>query len=250
MTLFVVYIPNYIRRNIFITVKIFMKDQKGAYMIKIVATQVEPEYQVSPLFEDDFRMQEVVLIGAYNRKSGSAELIDFIGKFEDYADDLNDILCKEKDPDKAVKEMTDYFDLSSAYGPDYTPSSDLEDWKKAISEIEYTQYEEHILTCLTGRKYARITIRGCSQSEWATLIYPADWTEDELSNFEIEYFDLGTEWSLDSEDYDLGATFYYTHTFADEKAKEEMADFFGVDKEEIQLKVLEGYKKIPEYRVL
>lgn len=219
-------------------------------MIKIVATQVEPEYQVSPLFEDNFRMKDVVLIGDYNGKSGSKELIDFIDQFEQNASDLEEILHEEKDPRKAVNEMTDYFDLSSAYGPDYTPSSNVEDWKKAISEIEYTQYEEYILTCLTGKKYARATIRGCSQSEWATLIYPADWTEDDLSTFEIEYFDLGTEWILDSDDYDLEATFYYTHTFADEKAKEEIADFFGVDKEEIQLKVLEGYKKIPEYRVL
>lgn len=219
-------------------------------MIKIVATQVDPEEQESPLSEEDFRMQEVVLIGDYNRKSGSKELIDFIDRFEQNASDLDEILHEEKDSQEVIKEMTDYFDLSSAYGPDYTPSSDVEDWKKAIDEIEYTQYEEYILTCLTDKEYARTTIRGCSQSEWATLIYPADWTRDELSDFEIEYFNLGTEWKLASEDYDSGATYFYTHTFADEKAKEEMADFFGVDKEEIQLKVLEGYKKIPEYRVL
>lgn len=221
-------------------------------MGNFIATQVDPENQESPLMEygmDDIRMQEVVIIGDYNRRSGNPELIDFIKVFEEYADDFSEIIEETKNPQKALDEIIKYFDLSSKYGNDYTPSHDIAVWKVALKAVETTDYEAEVLHALTGKEYEKDSMHGAGQSDWANIVRPTEWSSDDFDHFEAEYFNTGTEWIVSPMDDLDESESIYVYAWDVEGIKREIAESLGADPKEIQLKVFDGYEKIPKYRL-
>lgn len=221
--------------------------------IKFIATQVDPEMQQPPLAMDgmdDIRMQEVLILEGRNFHSGNDDLYEFADRFMYDADDFLQIIDESETAEEAVREMSACFDLSSTYGKDYKPKKELIYWKAALKKVDELDSSPipYILTCLTGRKYERTTIRGCGQSDWAELVYPAGWTNADVDRFASEYFNTGTEWSVAPVDDSNDTVSIYTSEW-DEDAKTEIAEYFEVKPEEVQLNILTGYERIPQYRV-
>lgn len=199
---------------------------------------------------DDPRMQEIVLIEDWNRKSGNPELVEFINRFESDCNDFEEIIEESGSEKDAVDEMIACFDLTSKYGDDYTPSRNLDDWKAAVEALNSGRdYEPAILSCLTGKKYKKATIRGCCQSDWADIIYPEYWPEETLESFESEYFNLGSEWTVTSGD-DNDEFTVYINDYDIDGIKSEIADIVGTKTENICLKAFDGYDKVPKYHAV
>ena len=220
--------------------------------IKYVAVQKAPEAQESPLMIDgdgDIRMQESVLFGARGLLRGNETLLRIINRFEDYIDDIADMLNAPASASEIVKEIQGYF--SHIVGENFKMKDQLIYWKDAVrSYKDDSDSFSVILTCVTGNKYEHTTIRGCSQSDWAELYYPARWSDDEIDRFAAEYFNTGDEWLVTSKDDPDDGVSVYTTSYGDEDIKKEIAgNLYDVCPDEIEIRVLEGYKRIPQYRI-
>lgn len=100
------------------------------------------------------------------------------------------------------------------------------------------------LELLTGRKYRYRTIHGCSQGDWQEIIYPAEYGRNWFDAFETEYFNTGTEWTVDPD----GDCFsVYVISWSDDGIRREIADACGCNADDVVLLRFIGWRKTPEY---
>lgn len=210
--------------------------------IKVYARQVPPEYQESPLQLCDEAPENVYVFG--NR--------DYIGI---RADEISDIY-------NALEELADDLDFSpddahfieKADGSDYTP----EEWEKlARLAREYTgiipgkgrsdrECARDALALIYGKQFELCTLRGCCQGEWQNCIYPAAYGHTFRESFEIEYFNMGTEWIIhDGDDVpeepdEIEGYSIYCYSY---DPRVEIAAERGVQPEEVQLYTFAGYAR-------
>lgn len=216
--------------------------------IKITATQVEPECQESPLMEGDAVFDEVLIKGAWNRTL-PGKLHDMFSDWSSSDYDIADIIAEENaDAADTVRQIKDLLGLKNGEGSDQ-----LIIWKaasKAYSEAGRGHDDTSpVLTAMTGQKYERDTIRGCSQSDWADLYHPADWTDKQVDEFAACYFNTGTEYMVSEEDSDDLYSFYTTE-YEETEVKKQIASDYGISPDNVALKIFEGYKKTPVYRTV
>ena len=117
----------------------------------------------------------------------------------------------------------------------------------------YSDYETSIIeTCLSilyGKEYQATTIRGCMQSEYATLYAPVNTDTD---YYEAIYFGTGTEVEIhDEPDYprtpdDVQG---YRVLITDYNIKRAISNLTGTPENRIKLWVLDGYSRISKYKV-
>lgn len=59
-----------------------------------------------------------------------------------------------------------------------------------------------VLSIVDGKKWGWKIIRGCCQSDWNEIFYSVDdWNREALAAFEIEYFNMGSEWIIDDGEF-------------------------------------------------
>ena len=111
-----------------------------------------------------------------------------------------------------------------------------------------------LLEIVTGKSWSYRTISGCAQGDWQRVIYPTDeWTEKSLEAFEMEYFNMGSEWIIhdgDSEPEnpeDITGCSVYCHGWSDDEIKAEILAEFGSEGDEVVLYKFSGYHYIPTY---
>jgi hypothetical protein len=105
-----------------------------------------------------------------------------------------------------------------------------------------------VLELVTGQEWAAGTIRGCCQSDWQEIIYPAAYGREWLSDFETEYFNTGAEWCISENDPESDDNYYmYTHAWSDDGIRAEIAAAAGVDPGDVILYTFTGWSKTPEY---
>lgn len=121
---------------------------------------------------------------------------------------------------------------------------------------DYTDTE--ILTALrweTGKEWKLETIRGCCQSDWQQILYPADeWTDEAIDRFEVEYFNTGTAWEvweaeeLTSEPGEAEVMQVYCVEWTDDDHRAEIAEAMGGNPENVTLLKFKGWKRTPEWK--
>lgn len=108
--------------------------------------------------------------------------------------------------------------------------------------------EKRILRALhlvTGKRYERRTIRGYCQGDWQTIYYPiSDYSRDALDALEIEYFNLGTEWTISDGDDEYNAYCYKSGT---EEIRKEIADIAEVNPADVILHQFAGWIRTANY---
>lgn len=210
--------------------------------MKIHAYQRPPEYQESPLFWDDSSFEGLELYG--NRQyieRTSDQFRNIPGMLDDISEELDDL-------QRGQKHYTDFSTILEAYtGRDNYTRSDRKKWVEIVKRWTETDEETRVfldvLQLLNGKKYAFSILRGCCQSDWQYIIYPAEYGKEWLNAFETEYFNLGTEWIV-KEDDDSKFSIYCTT----DNPRAEIADATGADPGNVVLFEFDGWDRTPRYR--
>ena len=209
--------------------------------MKIYAKQVPPEYQESPLFMEDWP-ENVFVFGNRHYTAHAERLEDIKRSLEDisdvcngygYTNNLLDVIPSRDD------------------GREYTRPERQQLARLAQNYMEYgsCSSDESELLCdvlelMTGQKYEYATIRGCCQGDWQEIIYPAEYGREWLQCFEMEYFNTGTEWSVNVDGCNVSA---YTYSWKDDDTRAEIAAAVGVDPGDVILYSFTGWSRTPEY---
>lgn len=219
--------------------------------MKIIAQQVPPEYQESPLFlGDEFFPENVAVFGNRDYKTitfpafNKVENALYDGELLDAWDDLHD--------GHGYKSWTDALaDLVPAEGREpYTREERKHAWPDLLRDFEHARRQEYnplyckALELMTGKAWETATIRGCCQGDWQEIIYPAEYGRDWLHVFEIEYFNTGSEWQLDPDGDNISC---YVTSWKTEDIKKELADAYGCEPEEITLLKFTGWTRSANY---
>lgn len=229
--------------------------------MKVYAAQVPPEYQESPLFViPEAFPEDIAVFGNRDFREHWPEKIERVVNALE-SDEIGGFLYDVNNGD------FDYYENERGIFEDYLfpdgrgPYTDAEiDQLSAIfSEYGYSRRDENKLICaaleiVTGRPYEYGTIRGNCQSDWQEIIYPAeDWSRDALRAFETEYFNTGSEWTVDEDgesggDPDAISGFtVYCHGWSAEEIAREIADAAGCKPEEVVLFEFGGWTRTAKY---
>ena len=225
--------------------------------MKLYAKQIAPEYQESPLFYDEeFFPDNIIVTGNCDYNSHTTEEYDkIIQCFEE--------LCEEYE---SIKDHTSGFyknatELLQDYFPGKYSTKKIHFFKEILEKYGTRYYYEgdyitDMLELVTGKEWRKSIIRGCCQGDWQEIIYPVnEWTKESIEEFEIMYFNTGSEWIIHEEEYDpespedISGCSVYCISWNEEGIKKELANAAGYDPEEIILYYFSGYTKSPVYTV-
>lgn len=237
---------------------------------KIVAVQVDPEYQESPLNCYEMSPDNVAVLGN---------------------DRMNEHIPKRCEKALEVLRTGSFWgDIDNTERAEYTDAADvLGDWLPRENGAAYNADEcrafterflrgdldddvdalAALMSLLDGKPWKSLTIRGTCQSDWNEIAYPVDeWPDAALSAFECEYWNTGDEWEvfeidadelekIDLEDVTRDELeeacempcYTYTHEQGNEKIKIEIAAAFGSAPEDVVLLKFDGYVRTPRYSV-
>lgn len=151
----------------------------------IYAKQINPAYQISPMFEDDF-LDNPLDFALFGNK-------DFHERMPEYMKYV--ICCLDSLDIESVEDINSYF-----------PGARKETENRILLELckEYQNNFDVEIFCkiyslITGEKWTYTTIRGCVQSEWQYFLYiHSHYNNDSLNRIEIEYFNYGTQWIIEN----------------------------------------------------
>lgn len=232
--------------------------------MKIYARQIPPEYQESPLSYDEEVYNYVSVCG--NRECNE----HFQPVFKRVYDALDNGELSEALED--VKNKSGYYsfyrnvteainDLLPAEKEKYS-TKDINAIKKLVEEFDSCKsYEAYDILCevlevVTGNEWDYRTIKGCCQSDWNRAFYQVkDWP-DGLNDFEMEYFNLGSEWMVHDEDFepenpeDISGYTVYCHSYSDDGIKAEIMESMGVSEAEVILYEFDGYRQTAKYKIV
>lgn len=218
--------------------------------MKIYARQIAPEYQESPLSWTDAYPENVILTGNRQYNSHTTDAYKTINSnFEDMAGQIADF---DTDVYKCHAEIVaDYMQ-----GREWTPEQ-VNEWVKLANEYN-ARYQLDDIMCralelFTGMAYDDTTIRGSCQGDWQNMYYPVEYGPAFVKNFEIEYFNLGSEWIVHDEDTtpedadDITGYSTYCYSWNEDGIKAEIAALTDSTPEDVTLYVFDDYKKVPQY---
>lgn len=225
---------------------------------KIYARQVPPEYQESPLLLTPHDWPENVFVFGnrdYNRHDEYLQRVR-LGLEEaasawDYMQDgrpyyvswaaaLNDLLEPWEERGQYTRvERGKWADICRRY-------------------VECESYEENDILCealemISGEEWRSGTIRGCCQSDWQEIIYPAIYGRDWLECFEMEYFNTGSEWIIHDENTapespeDISGCSFYCYGWNDDKIRAEIAEAAGVSPDDVIMYSFSGWGRVASY---
>lgn len=229
----------------------------------LYAKQISPEYQESPLFicPESFP-EDIAVCGnrhliehtpeVFNRVREALENGELAEALEDlktsgyYSDwyknptaAINDMLYPEK-PKYSTRDIHALKQLVTGYG------------ERGNDERETLCA---VLSIVTGEKWAYRSINGCCQGDWNYIYYPVDrWSREALDAFEIEYFNMGTEWIIHDEDGEptdaeqISGYSVYCVAQDEDGIIKELADASGEPVEGAVLFAFDGYTQTPKYR--
>lgn len=222
--------------------------------MKIYAKQVQPEYQESPLFMEEWPENVYIFGNRYYNDHGAEYIENIKNSMYDAADALKEL-------PRGYSYYTSFIDIIADLLPapenknEYSRADRLQ-WRALLLNFDAGAISDDAaitaaLELITGDEYDAATIRGCCQGEWNNIIYPAEYGREWLRNFEIEYFNTGAEWRINEGSPDNDDNYYiYTHAWNDDEARAEIAAAAGVDPADVVLYVFDGYIHTAKYRTV
>lgn len=237
-------------------------------MEKIYARQIAPEYQESPLFIGDYfdyDAEKLSVCGNGHFCEHKSELFERVEQALE--SDLSYILDGIKDG------STEYYKTATEAITDYLPpekegrrysTKQIHELKQLVSDYAGSYAARDcdsiicdVLTIVSGERYDCRTIRGCCQSDWNTVYYAVSaWNDEALDNFEMEYFNEGTEWIIHDElnepkaPEDISGYSVYCHAWNTDGIRREIAECEGVSPEDVVLYEYAGYSKVAKYHLV
>jgi hypothetical protein len=229
--------------------------------MKVYAAQIPPEYQESPLFTiPEAFPEDIAVFGNRDFREHWPEKIErvvYALESDEIGGFLYDVNNGDFDYYENEREIFEDYLSPDGRGP-YT-DAEIDQLSAIFSEYGYSRRDENKLICaaleiVTGHPYECSTIRGNCQGDWQEIIYPAeDWSRDALRAFETEYFNTGSEWTVDEDgesggDPDAISGFsVYCHGWSAEEIAREIADAAGCKPEEVVLFEFGGWTRTAKY---
>lgn len=220
--------------------------------MKIYAKQVPPEWQESPLFLEGCFPDNVILDGnRYYQSHTTPEYDRLISGMDDLTYELARLGTEYawyKNATEAISDMLPRFD-----GKQYN-TRQVHEWLRIIDDWNTGNNDNLVCSALhlmTGKEYEAHTIRGCCQGDWQKGYFPADWTRDDISRFESEYFNTGSEWLIHEGDTppagpdDIEGYSLYCTAWNDDGIKQEIADAAGGSPDDVVLYPFEQFQQVP-----
>lgn len=192
--------------------------------MKYKAYQIAPEYQESPLYLGwDFANFEGMEI--YGNR-------DYESRTSQTFDNVRDAL---------------YYDNFDAFDVSESDEKKLHELSEKYAAVHNEEIITAALSIVTGQKWEYKQICGSGQSDWNIIYYrPELWSAAALCAFAIEYFNEGTEWSIQDEN---GEEITSVYTYEHNQEKEEIAEALDVNTADIVLYWFDGWTKTEKYRM-
>ena len=219
----------------------------------IYARQVPYDLQQSPLQIPNFyeKVPVIIISNKYGHFDWESEYKNLFLRIKDVFDDLYydySNLGTQHSCYENLKELaTDYF------GDDIIFTTEkLEQFKKYLDNIRGHfpyNFEVEMLSILTGLNWKKTTIHGSVQGDWADIMYIEEQFDD-VSIFECEFFNTGTEWVIHAEG--LGSFAIYIHDwYSYDDIKKEIKSMLGLEEDEdVVLHVFDNYQQIAKYKTV
>lgn len=100
------------------------------------------------------------------------------------------------------------------------------------NKISFNEYAAELLTALTPHKWEVVTLRGCCQRDVVTALYPADvYSDRDISEYESYFFGMYYEYNARYNGETITA--YYSDNYTTNDITSNMADYFGVNSEQV-----------------
>lgn len=157
-------------------------------------------------FKEESEYMKLAILGGRDFQDFKFEEFEKAEKyFDDFINEFESILKK----DEYGFHYT-YSEVVNAYfrknnGKKYT-TKEVHKFKLLYEKIEtertydFEDYACEILELMTGEKYEKTAIRGCSQGDYAEIIHPITITKDTIDYIEACYFGTGTEYCIYEEE--------------------------------------------------
>lgn len=236
---------------------------------KVYARQINPEYQESPLFIEDFFPEDIILTGNRQYKAHTTPAYDqIIENFDDMAETWDGdghyyvwengaYVTYPRKRELILADVLRYYGFEREDGKPWT-TRQRHKWRLMMESGKSAEDDEIILAALeliTGHKWEAGSISGSCQGDYQDIYYQADaWTREAIDAFECEYFNYGSEWIIHDEDTaletpeDISGYSVYCHGCNDDRIRAEIAAIAGVDPADVVLYAFDGYQKIEIYR--
>ena len=209
------------------------------------AYQTPPEWQESPF--DFFGMESwpgVIITGNRHFKDYTTPEFDFVVRYLDEmtSDWINGVYT-------TIRELLSDYRAEAPSGKPWT-TKERHAWKEIFTS-ESMKEDDAIcaaLELMTGEPYETGYIRGCCQSDWQGVYYPAEMA-DEMRTLETEYFNTGTEYRVcEGEDDEESDSFtVYCYEWSEEGQRAEIAAAIPTTPENVVLHEFTGYTKTPKW---
>ena len=237
--------------------------------MKIYARQVNPAIQESHLFLDECFPDDIIVTG--NRGYNDHTTPEYDKITNDF-----DEMARAWERDRWFYQWKDGRFVKLPGAREYTLQEVLTDygftrsdgkpwstqqrhkWGVLMETERGTSDEDTILAALellTGHAWQSGTIRGCCQGEWRDVLYQADkWPKERLEAFEVEYFNLGTEWIVHDKDTepegpeDICGFSIYCIEQSEEGIAAAIADAAGGNSEDVVLYEYDGELRVDKYK--
>ena len=216
--------------------------------MKLYAKQVPPEYQESPLFYGDWP-EDVYVFGNRSYNQHAERLEEIRAALQELADVWEDLTSGAPQYyNRWIDALNDILQPDYERG-EYTRAERLE-LAKLAAQFEWCNSSDEndilcaVLQLITGHEWENGTIRGCCQGDWQEIIYPAEYGREWLAAFEAEYFNTGTEWTVDP---DGEAYSVYVTGWSDDDARQAIADAHGCEPRDVILLKFTGWSRSASY---
>ena len=220
-------------------------------MKTIIAKQIAPEYQESPLdyIPEDMWPETIAVFGNRHYKAHIPPHVDRVfTELDELSSDLDDI---EIDPDFAAfttRPEAIRYHLGEDLTPEQVEAIDAAIiYKYTGTSSSETITAAAILSALTGHTWDYGTIRGTCQGDWQNVLFDMDEISPEtLEKFEAEYWNTGEEWHI--ENLETGESWtMYVYSWRDDDKRQEIADAAGVESEIVKMYAFTGWTRTAKY---
>ena len=211
----------------------------------VYARQIKPEYQESPLYVFVEYPEKLIVYGNKQLKGCTIPAFDsFMHDWDNAAWHVSKVMEGDKTYFDTVTEVIEYY-FPPIHKDGYS-SRDVYRWKQVLQDMESDCNDSYAickaLDLMTGDPYNCTEIHGSCQGDWQDVYYPVKlYNKKFIQNFEIEYFNLGSEWMIHDEDTevteaaDVSGYSMYCYSWDDDGIKQEIADSVGCKPEEVKL---------------
>ena len=219
----------------------------------LYARQISPSEQTSPFWDSAETWDGILLyepVRKYAVDPHYKSILEVLQNYFDVSQDIADSRCSEYD---SIAEYIN--DVSPRQDNKPYTEEQLTGWEDAAKSYNFPKadgynpysriYDEmwgicKALSLVLGEEYDWKEIHGCCQGEYNRVIYPESrFSEQDIRNFECEFFNLGTEWCVTDEKPDspneiCGGCIYCHNTDID-SIRREIAECFECEPGNVHL---------------